>query len=475
MRFKYAIQSERFFHRLAGGFLALACCSLSYAQALPDWQLVPKVEQTAQGSRITYSGVGEPVQTLGRTATAAANDTLSVTDRAVIQTAAGPAEVSATRSAAGSLARGALARGLLKAAAGGLAGAAAAAAGEYILGAGKQWMLDQGYEEGPDGNFYPKRNTPPAPPSDTTYFGYGPYYCYGAVCNLQQGVAFQQAYGSYSVLEYWSNIKYSADGTYGWVDIAAWKNLSDRNSKDPDIVKTEYRYYKPIQACASGYVVAPGEACPMAPPPPSLNDGFIDGAAGSAPWPSGDLLPMLDAADALGVPIPLGDAVSLSGPESLQSSPVQRAVYTTNAAGNTQTVTETQAIHSNLAYSGNTVTESSTLNTTKTNAQTGETTTEQVNLAVKPDMCKGLSILACIELGAIPGDAVPKSTKSIEYQAESISLPSGCPADIQVGRFGSLSFSSACSAAGSMRPLIIAGAAFIALMICVTAVAGVRP
>lgn len=470
-----ALQSQRFFYRLACGFLALACCSLSFGQAAPNWELVPKVEQTSSGSRITYTGVGEPVQTLGRTATAAANDTLAVTDRAVIQTAAGPAEVSATRTASGAMARGALARGLLKAAAGGLAGAAAAAAGEYILGAGKQWMLDQGYEEGSDGNFYPKRNTPPAPPSDTTYYGYGPYYCYGAVCNLQQGVAFQQAYGSYAVLEYWSNIKYSSDGTYGWVDIAAWKNLSDRYSKDPDIVKTEYRYYRPIQACASGYVVAPGEACPMAPPPPALNDDFIDGSAGSAPWPSGDLLPWLDAADALGVPIPLGDAVSLSGPETLQSSPVQRAVYTTNAAGNTQTVTETQAIQSNLAYSGDSITETSTLNTTKTNAQTGETTTEQVNLAVKPDICKGLTILACIELGIVPSDAVPKVSKSIEYQAENIGLPSGCPADIQVGRFGAISFSSACSAAGSMRPLIIAGAAFFSLMICVAAVSGGRP
>lgn len=472
----YAIQFKRCIACFVGAWLALASLSLSHAQALPDWQLIPKTEQTATGTRVTYGANGSPVQSLGRTVAVAANDAVAVSDRLVIQSAAGPVEATATRTATGTAARASLARGLIRAAAGGLAGAAALAAGEYLLGSGKDWILSQGYEEGPDGNFYPKSNKPPSPATDTAYTGNGPYYCYGAICATQNnsGIAFQQAYGSgYGYLQYTSSVTYNVDYTVGTVKLGAWKNTSNYNGP-PDIEVTETRYYKQIQACASGYIVGPGDACPPNAPAPVLNDAYIEDKASTGAFPPGPLGPMLDAADALGVPIPLSTDVALSGPAFVASSPVQSAVYTSTLNGSTQTVTEAQAVRSNLAYNNGYVTETAWLETTKTNPQTGEVTKEEKSLSVKPEMCKGLSILACAELGAVPADEVPKSTKTIAFDTESISLPSGCPADIQVGRFGALSFASACTAAESMRPLILAGAAFISLMICVTAVAGVR-
>lgn len=76
----------------------------------------------------------------------------------------------------------------------------------------------------------------------------------------------------------------------------------------------------------------------------------------------------------------------------------------------------------------------------------------------------------CTDLGAAPGDEVPKRAEGIEYAEESLGLPSGCPADIPVGNHGVLSFSTACGIASDIRYLVVALGAFIASLIVVAAV-----
>lgn len=86
----------------------------------------------------------------------------------------------------------------------------------------------------------------------------------------------------------------------------------------------------------------------------------------------------------------------------------------------------------------------------------------------------GSTILACQQLGDLPNDQIPVNTATVEFEAEEVNLPSGCPSfDIVLGPGQSYSVSArACDAATTMRPLVIAAGVFSALMICIAAIRG---
>jgi len=73
--------------------------------------------------------------------------------------------------------------------------------------------------------------------------------------------------------------------------------------------------------------------------------------------------------------------------------------------------------------------------------------------------------LGCIKLGEAPSDEVPKSTQNVTFSAESVDLPSGCPAPLDIGHGRSLSYASACEAAETARPFVVALASLSALLL----------
>lgn len=76
----------------------------------------------------------------------------------------------------------------------------------------------------------------------------------------------------------------------------------------------------------------------------------------------------------------------------------------------------------------------------------------------------------CTDVGTAPGDEVPKRDVSVDFAAESVGLPSGCPAPVSMGRFGQLSFEGACDAVTTAKPLVIAFAALAAAMLMLAAI-----
>lgn len=102
-----------------------------------------------------------------------------------------------------------------------------------------------------------------------------------------------------------------------------------------------------------------------------------------------------------------------------------------------------------------------------TNDQTKPDTTETKD----PGLCDMYpNILACQKLGDVPNDQVPKKTVNVDYSPESVDLPVGCPADLQLPHGQVLSYASSCQAATSARPFVIALASLSALLLVVAVV-----
>jgi hypothetical protein len=80
--------------------------------------------------------------------------------------------------------------------------------------------------------------------------------------------------------------------------------------------------------------------------------------------------------------------------------------------------------------------------------------------------------LGCIGLGTAPTDRVPTETRALAWQAEDVNLASACPAPITLPQGNVLSFQPTCDAFTSARPVVLAAAAFTALMIVVFALRG---
>jgi hypothetical protein len=81
--------------------------------------------------------------------------------------------------------------------------------------------------------------------------------------------------------------------------------------------------------------------------------------------------------------------------------------------------------------------------------------------------------LMCEELGEPPEDEVPRSDLSVEYSAEDLGLPSGCPPDVPMGLNGAtFTFGPICEKAPLIRAVVVALSAFTALGICAAALRG---
>lgn len=80
--------------------------------------------------------------------------------------------------------------------------------------------------------------------------------------------------------------------------------------------------------------------------------------------------------------------------------------------------------------------------------------------------------LGCAKLGEAPTDEVPRAQRDVSWVAESLGLPSGCPADVPIIDGHAFSYQAACDGLVSVRPLIVALGAFAAATIIVFALRG---
>lgn len=102
---------------------------------------------------------------------------------------------------------------------------------------------------------------------------------------------------------------------------------------------------------------------------------------------------------------------------------------------------------------------------------TGDQTKPDTTETKDPGLCDMYpDILACQKMGDVPDDKVPKKTVNVEYSPESVDLPVGCPADLQLPHGQVLSYASSCQAATSARPFVIALASLSALLLVVAVV-----
>ncbi len=227
------------------------------------------------------------------------------------------------------------------------------------------------------------------------------------------------------------------------------------------------------QRCPDYSPVPPG-GCPGVGPAVPLSASEIGDKLAAAPNPADEELTTavnaLVSDGALSVP---ASEPSVSGPPYVDSAPLPS--YTSTVTGG-QTQAAHEVIRTPLYYFDDSVTTGSSVKTTTTATTnpdgSSSTKTETVTMQ-KPDVCKAFpSLFLCSEIGEPDKTPMPKATKTIAFDAENIGLPSGCPADIGMGRFGSISMASACTTAGNIRGLVVAAGAVTALMICIAAVRG---
>jgi hypothetical protein len=473
-------------HHLACLSWALSLCAVgpAYGQAAAAWTLAPKAAETAAGVSYSYSpsAGGSAVTTTGRAVTAAANDALMAAETATLSTPAGSTSVTLTRAVSGAAARSALADAALAIGRGGLVGAGIAA-GAALAPLLEQWMLDQGYHKNSDGSWGVGSSgaggsTGTVMTSSSVCIGTicTPTWYYGQTQNESTLAAVAAAYRPYGSGTGYSGFAvypgpdpltyhlswYDSGGNYVDFSIARQVNAGDR-------------------ACPDGAASVNGQCAGGTPPaptgPPSLSPSDVHAAAAAAPMPAAvtDWAATLDNAAAVGYPPDVPADPVVSGPSSVVGTSTVTSTSTiTKPDGTTQVLTQSQHEESKLTYNGSQVQVQTHTVTTAQNPD-GSTTKTEKPVATAPDACAGFpGILGCTQLGTPEAASVPTSSKSVAFTAESISLPSACPASIGVGRFGTLSFQPACDAAGYMRPLILAGSAITALMICVAAVAGVK-
>lgn len=75
----------------------------------------------------------------------------------------------------------------------------------------------------------------------------------------------------------------------------------------------------------------------------------------------------------------------------------------------------------------------------------------------------------CEEMGEAPDDEVPTTTRDLSWSAESVGLPSGCPAPVPMGSLGALDFAQVCEGAAMARPFVVAMGALVAAGIMLAA------
>ena len=158
--------------------------------------------------------------------------------------------------------------------------------------------------------------------------------------------------------------------------------------------------------------------------------------------------------------------ITYPAPGSLGNSPAGLPVATGSpwsvaSWGDTVTTTTVMTPVGGTATTTTTVTGSSSAATA---AAQGTATAEAVTQCDKfPDT------LGCAKMGDVPSDTVPKKTSTVTFSAESVGLPSGCPAD-RVISGKTFSYAAMCDAASNARPWVLVGAVFSSLMLVLMAV-----
>jgi hypothetical protein len=460
----------------------------AFGQAAPSWSLVPKAAETSTGVSYSYSpsATGNAVSTVGRAVSTAANDSFVAAESATLSTPAGQATVSLARGFTGAAARSALADAALAIGRGGLVGAgiAAAAALGPVL---EQWMLDQGYHKNSDGSWgVGAAPTPPVTPPNAA--DGAPYWCAGTSCYTNQSngdgfSALMSAKGTIHTTIY-NSFNCGTTDPYVWSGslVSQCVRFQTWPSGAGDWVYVEvisYRHGAGQNSCSDGSAPVAGSCPPDGTGPtgpPSLSPSDVHAAAAAAPNPAiTDWSGAFDNAATLGYAPDMGYTPTVTGPDTITGTSTVTSTKTiTQPDGSTQTLTETSQEVSHLTYNGSQVAIDTHVVTSTQNPD-GSTTKTDKPAATAPDICAGFpNLLGCTNLGTPETTTVPTSTKSIAYTAEDVSLPSGCPAPVSLGRFGELSFQSACDNANTMRPFILAVAGFVSLGICVAAVSGVR-
>ncbi|RUP27719.1 MAG: hypothetical protein EKK45_13675 [Curvibacter sp.] len=426
---------------------------------------------------MTYNSVGQAVQSVARAGAVAANDAVRIGETVSLATPSGTAAVTMSRTVAGAAVRSALADAAIGFARGGVVGAGAVAAAALLSPLADKFMKDMGYSKGSDGSWQVPSMVPPKP------------HPAGEWCNP----------GNTVCTDSWSNyiVASTGDGSNvgGWCPSGSdpgdpnapsdgmtkcllWWPAGSTHVGQPAYAQQAIGTYHASarMLCPDGTTPQAG-GCPDGTPQPA-DPAVAKEKAKAAPMPANvsDWAPVIDAMDATGFAPPPDEGVTVSGATMVSGQPVTSTETITDAQGHAQTVTTTETPVTYLDYAGDTVTLRTEVNKTTTNPDgSTNTSTKPVGNTTSDSPCFGLSsVLGCTQLGTPEAASMPTASKSITFTAESVSLPSGCPAPISLGRYGQISFDSACSNANTMRPFVLAFAAFSALMICVYAVAGVK-
>lgn len=160
---------------------------------------------------------------------------------------------------------------------------------------------------------------------------------------------------------------------------------------------------------------------------------------------------------------PVPATTKLEGPARLEDTPTTRT--TTRPDGSTATST-TQNIY-NVSY------DQRQFNWSTTTVNTAEdgTVTEESDKPKEKTQCELTpNAVGCMELGEPPSGEVEKRTEVLSFSAESISLPSGCPAPVSLPGGKVVDYSPICQTASSFRPFVIAAAAMSACLMVLAAV-----
>jgi hypothetical protein len=481
MGFVYGL-IRRFLTRCAGHWLVLAGLTFAVDSSASALAAPPVAQPVPGGYTLSFSGTGNTLSVVGRTATAA-NDVITVVDAAKLPTAGGAASVSISRTVTGAAVRAALVDVSFAALRGGIVGVAALAATAALQPYADQLLQSAGYSK-TSGVW-----ASPGSPSPVSYGGNT--VCYYGYC----GFSYSPAALNYLASKGWKTTGLDGDRLCSNTSQNI-SSLRPNGIADGTCIETRGHVYLLSNNSYVGYMrlegrfnATAGQICPDGSAFSTGNcTGAVAGpvsqeaartAVASKPLPAFetyDGFPSLFADfEKTGYPPVASDDLQLTGPAEVIGDPVQSTTSQTSPTGQVSTVTQSVSPVSKLSYSGNTVTVTDGV-ITSTVQPDGATTTTRSDVSPTSSPCYGLSgVLGCVQLGSPEASSVPTASKSIAFSAESVDLPSVCPSPISMGKFGELSFEPACTNAGYMRPLILAGASFLALMICVSAVAGVRP
>lgn len=200
---------------------------------------------------------------------------------------------------------------------------------------------------------------------------------------------------------------------------------------------------------------------------------LLDSIAQKSGWPTSSAVARaaVEAANATGEKLPVEAPKTVTGPAT--SPGTTKTETSANPDGSTKTITTTTTHHHTYAGDVITTTNNTTINITNNGTQGNDTTEEKVEEPVEEkNPCEvNPDTLGCTELGEIPKDEIPKTTKNVTYTEEDVGLGSGaCPPGVNLGPGRVLSFGPICEKLLLARPMILAMAAFTALLI----VMGVR-